>query len=238
MLMKYAGFFVVFGISTMVSAVPVTAEWDFTAGINSKDGKYTAKLVGETIQNSTGLVIPLADKGKAQGLSLNEKYPELCSGAIRLTVVFSRRAEKAVEPFEFIWDSKGDYYDKKNGVPRDNSGFTLGLYNRGAIGKEFRPQVWLGFGMKTCTVRGQFTPLVPNEKHVLIFEYDGKEYATFTIDGKLNAKVKVAPGGSLGAPFYTPTIGSRAVGNFFHFNGTIHTLKMEADIETAKEAVP
>ena len=222
----------VFIISGIVSAAPVNADWDFTAGIHSKDGKYSGSVLGTTRQDHAGLTIGRIAEKLGQGLQLAEKYPELTSNAFKMTFVFTLRDIPNEQQFNFLWDSKADYYKNSN-VPRDNSGLTLGFYNRGPAGTEYRPQAWLGFGTHTRTVFGKYTKLAPGVRHTLEFSYDGVQNVEFVLDGTLNSRVRVTPGGSLGVPFFKPVIGDRCVGNFFPFNGTIHALKIEGNKEVS-----
>ena len=45
-------------------------------------------------------------------------------------------------------------------------------------------------------------------------------------DGKSLGEGTVAPGGPIGDAIYKPTIGNRAVGSFFPFDGKIYSVKM------------
>ena len=82
---------------------------------------------------------------------------------------------------------------------------------------------------------GEFRELVPEKEHTLVVEYDGLAHISFILDGTMNARVRVASGGSLAAPFFNPVIGDRSVGSYFAFNGTIHSLKIEAGKKPAVE---
>lgn len=216
-------------LALLISAGIVSAlecEWDFSKGNTSLCGKYKLTAIGGTKFTDEGLEMPLTPRSSAEGARMAERYPELTEGAFKMNFAFTLRAEHNPESYALLWDSKHDYYDKGNGVLEDNSGLTIGLCNKTDAEGTYRPQVWMGFGKKTSVLAGKFQELSPNERHEMTVDYDGIGQMTILLDGKVNSVLKVMPGGPVAPPCFAPVIGDRGTGNFLHFNGVIHSLKI------------
>ncbi len=202
------------------------AEWNFTKGIHSADGKIQCAARGKTKVIDGALETGEVPKEQPEGIQTAQAYPELTpSGAFRIVVEFELKKPTSVQPYLFFWDSKCDFYDKKNENPKDNSGFTFGLYRNPKSG-ELRPQAWFGFGKATAVLNGKSVAMEPGRKYTLELDYDGIGTAKFLLDGKINAEVKVVPGGPLAPAQFRPVIGDRALGHFFRFDGRILSLKI------------
>ncbi len=202
------------------------AEWNFAKGIHSADGKFQCVARGRTKVIDGALETGEVPKEEPEGIQMTKNYPELTpSGAFRIVVEFELKKPNSAQPYLFFWDSKCDFYDKKNENPKDNSGFTFGLYRNPKTG-ELRPQAWFGFGKATAVVNGKSVSLEPGRKYTLELDYDGINSVKFLLDGKINAEVKLVPGGPLAPAQFRPVIGDRTLGHFFRFDGRILSLKI------------
>ena len=200
-------------------------EWDFSKG-TKPNGPYEFKLSSTAEVKDGAMYFPVVGKTSGAGLYSVKKYPELTpSGAFRITFVFTLEDARSSEPCIFLWDNKADYYEKGTGDPKDNSGMTIALY-RPKTSKTMSPRAWFGMGKKTATLRGGSINAVPGKKYVFELEYDGVENYTFYSDGKPCGKGKVVPGGKISPAQYTLAIGNRCVGNFFPFDGKLHSVKL------------
>ena len=211
-------------------AVPAFAaeeiEWDFSKGIKP-NGPFEFVLSKKATTEDGYLYIkdPLGMTCGGAVFAKN-KYPELSpKGAFRMSFVLSFEKPRSEQPFMMIWDSKGDYYEKKTGKPIDNSGFTIAIY-RPKGSKTVAVFAWLGNGTKTSAIKGTRFPVELGKKYNLHFDYDGKSKYSILLDDKNVGTGTVTPGGPIAPAFYKPTIGNRSVGNYFPFDGKIYSVKM------------
>ena len=149
----------------------------------------------------------------------------LATALIQALIFFTMEKTRSPQYYQMLWDSKGDYYDKKSGKPLDNSGFTVAIY-RTNNAKIMGIHIWLGNGKETSTIRTKRGPFEIGKKYTLVFNYDGKNKYSVTLDGKVLGEGTVAPGGAIGQAIYKPTIGNRSVGSYFPFDGKIYSVKM------------
>lgn len=217
-------------LSALCSAAGLKADvikWDFSKGIQPDSKKVKFTLHEATTDLKDGyLRAKTVSRKTFSGITADRIAPELTpKSAFRLTVEFTMEAPRNKDSLMFFWDNKGDFDGDKTGKPGKNSGFTVGMY-RTPNGKVIVPRAWLGFGTKTANLKGlSFSPVF-GKKHVLEFYYNGSGMAAFYIDGALNKEVTVEPGGALAPARYKTAIGNRAVGNFFGFDGKIHSVKL------------
>lgn len=203
-------------------------EWDFSKGIKP-NGPFEFKLLKQaTIENGFLYIKdPKIDRMTVSGLKAVKKYPALTpKGAFKISFVFTMEPGRSPFYYLMLWDSKGDYYDKKNGKPLDNSGFTVAIYRTKKDAKVMQVCAWLGNGTKTDSLRSKRISFVTGKKYTLDFEYDGVKKYKFTLDNKEIGAGNVKHGGPLGPAIYIPTIGNRAVGSYFPFDGKIYSVKL------------
>ena len=223
--MKKTTFFALFtALTTSIFAQEI--EWDFTKGIKP-NGPYEFKLIAPaTIENGYLYVNDPLDRKCPGSVYSTQKYADLTpKGAFSMTFVFTMEKTRSPQYYQMLWDSKGDYYDKKSGKPLDNSGFTVAIY-RTNNAKIMGIHIWLGNGKETSTIRTKRVPFEIGKKYTLVFNYDGKSKYSVTLDGKVLGEGTVAPGGAIGQAIYKPTIGNRSVGSYFPFDGKIYSVKM------------
>lgn len=218
-------------ILTFITAFATTVfaqeiEWDFSKGIKPS-GPFEFVLNGTANIDQGYFYIDGELDPKTRGaLSAKQKYADLApKGAFSMTFVFSMEPARSPQYYQMLWDSKGDYYDKKNGKPLDNSGFTIAIY-RQKTAKNMGFHIWLGNGKETSLIKTKRVPFETGKKYTMVFDYDGKSKYSVTLDGVVLGEGNVAPGGAIGPSYYKPTIGNRAVGSFFPFDGKIYSVKM------------
>ncbi|MDD3021614.1 MAG: hypothetical protein PHX61_11660 [Alphaproteobacteria bacterium] len=200
-------------------------EWDFNKGVNpiGSNIKFTVRG-GTKIINGALETNQEATPSCPEGIEAESNDPNFTPReAFRFVVELELKEPTSQKSLLLLWDNKGDYYSNNDKV-NQNSGFTIG-FQRASNGY-IRPQAWLGFGKSSAALSGKFVKLEIGKKYQLVFDYDGTANAAFTIDGKLNAKMQVVPGGPLAPAVYKTTIGDRSPGNFLRFDGRIHNIKI------------
>ncbi|MBR7104223.1 MAG: hypothetical protein IKC65_04710 [Lentisphaeria bacterium] len=216
-------FLLIFPFLCLTAQEPVIL--DFSKPLPAGKIKFSKR--GKTVIRNGALYAPEASSKQPEGLISQKIYPELTpKGAFRLTARFSLQKPRSKQFYLMIWDNKGDFYDKKTGLLKDNSGFTVALA-RTRDGKRLIPFAWMGFGQKTAVLRGKAFPCTQGKTYTLTFDYNGSGQAEFTVNGKSNALCSVQPGGPLAAAQYRTAIGNRAVGNFYPFDGELYSVKLE-----------
>ena len=214
-----------------VFADEIIAEWDFTKGeINSVDGKFQFKPRGftkiEEGENGKSLKLGLSPKTKPEGIQSVKKYPELTpKGAFRLEFTFSLGERSSDNPNMCLWDNKYLMVNNKKGVPEENGGLMILLYDK--HDNNYVPYVCLGNGEETFTLWGAMANIPEGKVCSLAFEYDGKSKYTIEVDGKVNKSLEYKKVlGSLGDAAYPLVIGDRYNSTFCHLDGTIQTVKL------------
>ena len=223
--MKKTTFFALFTALT-ASVFAQEIEWDFSKGIKPNGPFEFVLKEPATIENGYLYINDPVDKVCRGAVYAKGKYPELSpKGAFSMTFVFTMEKARSPQIYQMLWDSKGDYYNKKSGKPLDNSGFTIAVY-RPKTAKIMGFHIFLGNVKETSVLTTKRVPFELGKKYTMVFNYDGKSKYSVTLDGKSLADGTVAPGGPIGDAIYKPTIGNRAVGSFFPFDGKIYSVKM------------
>ena len=201
-------------------------QWDFSKGIKPNAPLEFALSPQATIDDGFLYVKDPIDRNNRGGLIAANKYPELTpKGAFRMTFVFSLEKPRSPQYYLMLWDSKGDYYNKKTGKAIDNSGFTIAIF-RPKNSSTMAVHAWLGFGNRTALIQGKRVPFEEEKKYTLDVDYDGSGKYAFYLDGTPIGNGTVAQGGAIAPALYKPVIGNRAVGSFFPFDGKIYSVKM------------
>ena len=213
-------------IFTALAASETILNWDFANSSFPKNMQFVLK--GKTAIKEGALYSPEVAHNKSNGFAARKIHPELTpSGAFTFTACFTMQEARSKMHYLMLWDNKGDFYDKKTTLPKDNSGFTI-AFSRTEDGKKLVPHAWLGLGNKTVWLKGKAFSFKLGEKYTLTFDYNGTEKAFFALNGKTNSTFTVQPGGSLAPALYRTVIGNRAVGNFYAFDGLIHRITLKS----------
>ena len=201
-------------------------KWDFSKGIKPNAPLEFSLSPQATAEEGFLYIKDPIDRTNRGGLTAAQRYPELTpKGAFRMTFVFSLGKARSSQYFLMLWDSKGDYFDKKNGKAIDNSGFTIAIFRPGNS-KTMAVHAWLGFGSRTAAIQGKRVPFAEEKKYTLDVDYDGSGKYAFYLDGTQIGNGTIPGGGAIAPAFYKPVIGNRAVGSFFPFDGKIYSVKM------------
>lgn len=206
----------------------LVAEWDFSKGIDSTDGKFKMKICGQSAiaKDSSGTFLRIdATGGKnAEGVTASSVYKELSpSEGFRIEVKFRIGNGKTVSLQQTLVDSK--YVNYPNKTPIYNKGFVFYLIQFGKDSSYFSPQVSLGLGKESLAFEGSKVKLEPGKIYTFSFSWDGSQTAEFKVDGKLNGTIKIK-GGAMAPAHFPFSIGDRCAPTFTPFNGDIYSVKL------------
>jgi hypothetical protein len=214
-------FFLGFILTTVYSESLVTT-WDFSKGIDSDRFKFISR--GHTARINGALETGESPRTQAEGIQAAGMFPELSPpGGFRLSLKFALKKPSSSQRYLMLWDSKCDFYAKKNSGIRENSGFTVALQR---LPSGYRPRAWLGFGRATATLAGKTIKLAVGKTYTLTFDYDGAARAKFSLDGVTLSTFQVNPGGPVAPSCFRPVIGDRVLGNYFRFDGRIFKVSL------------
>ena len=226
-----------------VQALPaaVIAEWDFTKGLNSADGKFELKARNSSFVKNVdgGMLFTAPDKDIDAGLTAVKRYAELTpAGAFELEVTFkpdfSQFSPNTKRKEAVLFDSKYYFNPPKNSTkPVHNSGMMLRLrMGKGAM----QPGIYLGHGNRTTMVSGKWLKAVPDKFYTLKISYDPAGFVTFEWAGEDKQTVEVE-GGNLAPAVRSAVIGDRISSTRSPFAGIISKVALRTAEPVKAKAV-
>ena len=205
------------------------AKWDFSKGsFHSLCGKYgmePQKNKASILSGPHGKYLYAGKPGAAfknvpGGIRSKEVYKDLYARAFRVKITFSLRKEAlGKSAYIWLWDQKYVPWPHKD--PQYNCGFMFYLYGYGK--DKVRPDITLGYGTKSCTVRGKPFQVIPGRKYTLSVSHDGVEKVTFRLDDNKPYSSIAPEKGWIAPPVRPLVIGDRSGSSFSAFPGEIYS---------------
>ena len=227
--MKIFTFVSAFALTCGAACAAVVAEWDFTKGYNSADGKFNLKPQAAAqvrmADDKSGALFIAPDGDKPAGLRAAGTHKELTpQGAFELAITF-RPDMKCYKPhtkrqYSVLWDTKY-YFATGKKETRFNNGFMV----RMSIGRgTMYPQLFIGTGSATVEFSGASIKVEPDKFYTLRIKFDPAAGVTFAWDGGKEVLRKFKPGQEglkIAKAHYPVTIGDRYSSTRAPFAGVI-----------------
>ena len=207
-----------------VLSAAVIAEWDFTKGLKSSDGKFELKIRDAKFAQQTPEGLVCIDPGKDvnAGVTAVKRYAELTpAGAFELEMTFkpdfSKFFPNTKRKEAVLFDSKY-YFNTKPGSKKSfNSGFLVRLrFSKNSM----QPAVFFGYGDHTTQIAGKAIKIEDGKLYTLLFRYDPAGFATFIWDDK-NKNTVEFEGGKIAPAVRSVVIGDRISSTRSPFAGVI-----------------
>ena len=211
-------------ITAQALPAAVIAEWDFTKGLKSADGKFELKARNSQFvqQTGEGMVFTAPDKDIDAGLTAVKRYAELTpAGAFELEMTFkvdfSKFSPNTKRKEAVIFDSKYYFNTKPGSKPAMNSGFMLRL----RVGKgTLVPVALFGYGDHTTMVSGKAFKNSDSKFHTLRMSYDPAGFVSFQWNDEAKQTLEIE-GGKLAPAVRAAVIGDRISSTRSPFAGVI-----------------
>ena len=227
--MKIFAFTSAFMLACAAASAAVIAEWDFTKGYDSLDGKFKLKPQAaaqvKMADDNSGVLFIAPDGDKPAGLRADKTYKELSpKGAFEIAITF-RPDMKCYKPhtkrqYSVLWDNKYYFATGKKDT-RFNNGFMV----RMSIGSGLiYPQIFLGTGTDTVSFNGTTTKVEPGKFYTIKIKVDPAVGVSFTWGSGKEVLRKFKPeqvGLKVANAHYPVTIGDRYSSTRAPFAGVI-----------------
>ena len=231
--MKILTFFALFAASAVSVSAAVIAEWDFTRGINSVDGKFSFKprvadLVKITPEGADFSYPVKADTDA--GIVSVKKYNEMTpAGAFEIAITFKPDMEayypKTKNKYSVLWDNKYLYNHTSNKTAYHSGMIVRANISNGSMGTT----VYLGLGDHTEMIDGFWIKTDGKTFHTLKVKYDpAAGTLTITWDNKKPVVRQVKKPGPLSMANYSLVIGDRYSSTRSPFKGVISKIVLSS----------
>jgi hypothetical protein len=182
--MKIFTFVCAWVLTCGAACAAVVAEWDFTKGYNSADGKFNLKPQAaaqvKMADDKSGVVFIAPDGDKPAGLRADKTYRELSpKGAFEIAITF-RPDMNCYKPntkrqYSVLWDTKY-YFATGKKETRFNNGFMVRMSIGGGT---MYPQLFIGTGSATVEFSGASIKVEPDKFYTLRIKFDPAAGVTF-----------------------------------------------------------
>lgn len=238
--MKTLTFLALFAAAITSVSAAVIAEWDFTKGLKSADGKFefkprVADLVKLTPEGAE-FSFPAKNDTDA-GMATVKRYAEMTpKGAFELAITFKPDMEayypKTKTKYSVLLDNKYYYYHKS-----DKSAYHSGMLVRTTISNNnISVTLYLGMGKCTETVSGPYIKTDGKTFHTLKIKYDPAGTVTFVWDNQKPLVRQTKNKGPLSPAGYPLIVGDRYSSTRMPFKGTISKIVLSNADTTAAAA--
>ena len=229
----------VFSAAAAALSAATIAEWDFTRGLKSADGKFEFKPRVDSLVKMTPEGADFSFPAKADsdaGMATVKRYAEMTpKGAFELAITFKPDLEayypKTKTKYSVLLDNKYYYYHKS-----DKPVYHSGMLVRTTVSNgNISVTLYLGLGKCTETVSSPYIKTDGKTFHTLKIKYDPAGTVTFAWDNGKPIVQTLKNKGAIAPASYPLVIGDRYSSTRMPFKGVISKIVLSS-VESAPAA--